>query len=53
VVAELDTGQVTNHYPAADWGKFQIPERDRAAEWDGHTPEDVANRLREATDVRE
>lgn len=46
VVAQLPTGQITNHYEAKDWELFQIPARDRAAEWDGHTAQDVATRLR-------
>lgn len=47
VSAQLPTGQITNHYEASNWGLFKIPERDKAAEWDGHTPQDVAKRLRE------
>lgn len=46
VVAQLPTGQITNHYQAKDWELFQVPARDQAAEWDGHTPQDVAVRLR-------
>lgn len=46
VMAQLPTGQVSNHYPAEDWPLFAVPERDRAAEWDGHTAADVAVRLR-------
>jgi hypothetical protein len=30
-----------------DWDLFKIPERAKAAVWDGHTPQDVAKRLRE------
>jgi hypothetical protein len=47
VVAQLPTGQISNHYRQKDWSLFRIPERQRAAEWDGHTPADVARRLRE------
>jgi len=47
VVAQLPTGQITNHYKEDDWPLFDIERRDKAAEWDGHTPEDVAKRLRE------
>lgn len=46
VVAQLPTGQITNHYPMKDWEQFQIPERERANEWDGHTPEVALNRLK-------
>jgi hypothetical protein len=49
VVAQLPTGQITNHYLIGDdsdnWYKFQIPIREAAAEWDGHTPAQVAERL--------
>ena len=46
VVAELPTGQITNHYPMKDWEQFQIPEREKASEWDGHSPEAALNRLK-------
>lgn len=45
VMAELPTGQISNHYEEKYWDLFQIPERDRADEWDGHTPADAADRL--------
>lgn len=45
VVAELPTGQITNHYPLADWDHFRIPERERANPWDGHTPAVALQRL--------
>jgi len=47
VVAQLPTGQITNHYQEDHWPLFDIERRDKAAEWDGHTPADVAKRLRE------
>ena len=28
-----------------DWDKFQIPEKEVANKWDGHSPRDVADRL--------
>jgi hypothetical protein len=46
-------GQVSNHYPAADWGLFHVPEVDRAPEWDGHTPQEAARRLRAALTTTE
>lgn len=46
VVADLPTGQITNHYKDEEWDLFQVPIRDRAGEWDGHTSADVAQRLR-------
>jgi hypothetical protein len=46
VVASLPTGQITNHYKLKYWEVFDIPEQDKADKWDGHTPQDVADRLR-------
>jgi hypothetical protein len=47
VVAVLTTGQISNHYEAQDWDLFQIPIVERAKyEFDGHTPQDVLNRLK-------
>lgn len=46
VMAQLPTGQISNHYEAKDWDLFKCDERERAAVWDGHTPKDVATRLR-------
>ena len=45
VSAQLPAGQVTNHYPLIDWTRFRVPERATAAEWDGHTPQEAAERL--------
>lgn len=45
VVAQLPTGQITNHYELKDWDLFDIPERKKAKKWDGHTPEQVAERI--------
>jgi len=47
VMATLPTGQISNHYPADAWDLFDIPEQDRADEWDGHTPQEAADRLEE------
>ena len=47
VMAELPTGQISNHYEMKDWDLFKIPEKEKANAWDGHTPKDVADRLRE------
>lgn len=48
VVMDLLSGQVTNHYEAADWELFSVPEVELAPKWDGHTPKDAADRLRAA-----
>lgn len=45
VVAYLDGKQISNHYEEKDWDMFDIEERIRADEWDGHTPKDVAERI--------
>lgn len=46
VVAILPTGQISNHYKLNDWDLFKIPAKDKALfEFDGHTPQDVLNRL--------
>jgi hypothetical protein len=45
VVAQLPTGQITNHYEAKHWDLFQIPAKDKADKWDGHSASDVADRL--------
>lgn len=45
VVANLPTGQISNHYELKYWDLFQIPEKETADEWDGHTPQEAAERL--------
>lgn len=45
VMACLPTGQISNHYEMKDWGLFKCPEYPYADEWDGHTPQDVVDRL--------
>lgn len=46
VVAVLPTGQISNHYKIEDWDLFQIPTFEKALfEFDGHTTQDVINRL--------
>jgi hypothetical protein len=47
VVAQLPAGQISNHYEMKDWDLFNIPEREKAAEFDGHTSADVVKRLTE------
>lgn len=46
VMANLPTGQVSNHYELKDWDLFQVPEKKFADEWDGHTPQEAAERLK-------
>lgn len=48
VVAILPTGQISNHYPMKDWDLFKVPAEQTALfAYDGHTPEDVAQRIKE------
>ena len=52
VVALLPTGQISNHYEAKDWNLFKIPETETAKyPFDGHTPQDVLQRLKDLTNV--
>ena len=37
--------QITYHLPARLWDTAEVPERDHAMTWDGHTPGDVLERL--------
>lgn len=45
VVAQLPTGQISNHYKGEAWELFDVPEVEKAPEWDGHTPEEAADRI--------
>lgn len=45
VVAELPTGQVTNHYEAKYWEDFKVPEQATANTYDGHTPKEALDRI--------
>lgn len=45
VMAELPTGQISNHYEMKYWDLFKIPEYEKANLWDGHTPQEAADRL--------
>jgi len=48
VVAQLPTGQISNHYKAEDWDLFKLPEVEKALfEFDGHTGKDVVERLKQ------
>ena len=45
VVAELPTGQISQHYEEKYWDLFDIDERELPNEFDGHTPTQVIERL--------
>ena len=53
VSATTPYGQVTNHYSSEHWHRFHVPIRERAAEWDGHTPQQALDRLIRLTEVTE
>lgn len=46
VMAILPTGQVSNHYESKYWDLFDVPERETAFEYDGHTPNEASDRLK-------
>lgn len=50
VVATTPFGDISNHYPEDSWDFFNIEERDKAKEWDGHTSVDVLDRLAKTID---
>lgn len=45
VSAYTMAGQVTNHYEAHHWDYFKVKAYSKADEWDGHTPQEAADRL--------
>ena len=46
VVANLPTGQISNHYKLEDWGLFNVAIVEKAIfPFDGHSSEDVLDRL--------
>lgn len=45
VMASLPSGQISNHYEIDYWNLFQCEVRERADAWDGHTADDVLERL--------
>lgn len=49
VAAELPTGQISNHYEDKYWNFFKVPhlKPQYLPEFDGHTAQDVATRLRD------
>lgn len=53
VMAELPTGQISNHYEDQYWDLFQIQETPVAHAWDGHSPEDVAIRLQQLINMHQ
>ena len=51
VVAQLPTGQVTNHYHIRHWDMFKIEEYEKVkGDFDGHTSFDVIERLQQVID---
>jgi len=46
VGAPTPDGMITYHYDLEHWDLFKIPELPHEPEFDGHTPEDVVNRIK-------
>lgn len=46
VMATTPDGQISNHYEMKDWELFECEEREMADVWDGHTSQDVIDRLK-------
>lgn len=46
VVATLPSGQISNHYELKDWHLFRCEIVEQGPEFDGHTSEDVLERLK-------
>ena len=46
VGAPTPDGMITYHYDLEYWDMFKLPELPHAPEFDGHTPEDVINRIK-------
>lgn len=46
VGAPTPDGMITYHYDLEYWNLFKIPEIPHAPHFDGHTPEDVINRIK-------
>lgn len=47
VMADLPTGQISNHYELKDWDLFKCTEKSFSDIWDGHSPQEAAKRLLE------
>jgi hypothetical protein len=47
ILANLPSGQISNHYPMSDWELFNVPEQEKALfPYDGHTSQDVLERIK-------
>ena len=48
-IAGMNTpfGQITYHLPEKLWNKLSVPERERNADYDGHTPASALKRILE------
>ena len=44
---EINGKQISYHLPLRLWDDFPAIEKELAPEWDGHTPEDVVNILKD------
>jgi len=53
VIAQLPTGQISNHYKLEDWDLFECDIIRYPPQFDGHTPQDVLTRLKDLIDVKD
>jgi hypothetical protein len=53
VIAQLPTGQISNHYKLEDWDLFDCDIIRYPPQFDGHTPQDVITRLKDLIDVKD
>lgn len=44
-------GQISYHYDNKYWNLFKVPAIERAPEWDGHTPQDVVERMMKIIEI--
>ena len=45
--APTPTGMISYHYDLEYWDLFKIPEKEKANEWDGHTPQQAFKRMKD------
>lgn len=50
VMMETPFGQISNHYEDEYWDEFHCEEKEVADKWDGHTDEDVLERLKKCNE---
>ena len=51
VVAQTPFGQISNHYTSDKWDLFNVESVDKAPEFDGHTTQDVIERMQKTIEA--